>query len=513
MSNIEYAGPTEFVHLHCHTVYSTLDGVQTPEQLFDVCADRNWPAIAITEHGNLASVPDAYFAAKKKGIKYIPGCEIYFNDYEPIRRERMGNGEKMGAIKQSNPDLYTRIMRNRHLTILAKNMTGFYNLVKMTTEAWEFGFYSRPRIWFDKLLEYSEGLIVLSGCLNGPVSYEARNNILRSENEKGALDYALKFKEAFGDNYFIEVQMPCLPDGEADDKKAFWTLNKIASKYGIRPVLTNDAHYLSREDFEVQKLMMAIGQGLTIDDPELFHVNSDEQFLKTRSQLYETFKSHGYDKHTNDSRFEEMCDNTLYAAEQCETFDPDLEPKIPTAEADPGKLKRFVLKELMRRGLHNQTEKYMVDNREVTYLEQVKIELNRFIEKGFASYFLITQDLVRFSLASGWPIGPRGCTVPSALIEITNDERKKIEDIQIGDKIIDGFGVSQIVENKFIYDISEDLLVFDLGDRIIEVTNDHKLYIIRDSIVMLLRAAEVKDTDEIIGNLKDLTANHEDNKS
>ena len=140
---IKYTGPTDFVHLHCHTVYSTLDGVQSPEQLFAMCADRGWPAVAITEHGSMASVPDNYFASKASGVQYIPSCEIYYNDYEPIRRDMVARGEKLSGLKQSNPDLHTRIVRNRHLTVLAKNMTGFHNLVKMTTEAYEFGFYGR----------------------------------------------------------------------------------------------------------------------------------------------------------------------------------------------------------------------------------------------------------------------------------------------------------------------------------------------------------------------------------
>ena len=414
---IEYTGPTDFVHLHCHTVYSTLDGVQSPEQLFAMCADRGWPAVAITEHGSMASVPDNYFASKASGVQYIPSCEIYYNDYEPIRRDMVARGEKLSGLKQSNPDLHTRIVRNRHLTVLAKNMTGFHNLVKMTTEAYEFGFYGRPRVWFDKLLEYKEGLIILTGCFNGPISFEIGQDLLRTDPKNkdhldGALDYAGKFKEAFGDDVFIEVQMPCLADDDTDDKddrKQFWMLNGIATKFGIPAVLTNDVHYIDRADFQTQKLMMAVSQGVTIDSPDLFHVNSDEQYFKTRAELYNTFKTHGYDKHCTDEQFEDMCNNTLLVAEKCEPFALTAEPKIPTGDGDPEKLKKIVLKKLMEKGLHKCTKKYFVDNREVTYLDQVKIELNRFIEKGFASYFLITQDLIRYSVEElKAPVGPRG---------------------------------------------------------------------------------------------------------
>ncbi|MDP6586003.1 MAG: PHP domain-containing protein, partial [Anaerolineales bacterium] len=359
----EYSGPSEFVHLHCHTLYSTHDGVQSPEQLFNMCAERNWPAVAITEHGRLNSVPDCYFASKASGVQYIPGCEIYFNDYEPARQAMAARGEKMSGLKQSDPDLYTRIMRNRHLTVLAKNMTGFHNLVKMTTEAYQFGFYARPRVWFDKLLEYKEGLIILTGCFNGPPSYEIGRKLMKTDDERGAWDYLKKFKREFGDDLYVEVQMPCLAEHEEDidDRLHFWTLIGMAEKLGVRTVLTNDVHYLDQADFETQKLMMAIGQNVTVDSPDLFHANSNEQYLKTRADLWHTFKTMGYDRHATDAQFEAMCDNTLLVAEKCKQFSPSLDPKIPTNDGDAEKLKRIVVSELMKRGLHKCTKKYVVD--------------------------------------------------------------------------------------------------------------------------------------------------------
>ncbi len=412
-----YDGPSEFVHLHCHTVYSTLDGVQTPEQLMTACAERKWPAIAVTEHGHMASVPDLYFAATKNGIKYIPGCEIYFNDYEPYRQRMQRQGGKLKDLRESDPDFAYRISRNRHLTVLAKNMTGFKNLVELTTLAWEYGtYYNRARIWFDKLVEKKEGLIILSGCLNGPVSYEINHSNLNTSKAKngeeitGALDYVRMFREAFGEDYFIELQMPCLfnAEGGFDDYKVFWKLLAIANKLGIDTALANDAHYLKREDFRTQKLMMAIDQDLTIDSPDLFHVNSDEQFLKTRQELWHTFKTNPYSKHATDADFEAMCDNTLKIANRCAEFTPDIKPKVPVVDTDIVLLRKLVSESLIRKGLHKVTKKSIIDNKEVTYVEQAKLELDRFIEKGFASYFIITNDLIQYSISQGWPVGPRG---------------------------------------------------------------------------------------------------------
>lgn len=418
-----YDGSSDFCHLHCHTVFSKLDGVSTPEQLFAKCKERGWGSLAVTEHGSLSSVPDNYIASKESGVKYIVGNEIYYNDYEPLRQR--SSKEELSSIRANDKQLWSKIARNRHLTVLAKNEVGIRNLYLLDTEAY-FSFYYKHRIWFDKLAASGDGLIILSGCLNGPVSHAIRNGC-----DDEAVTYIKKFKERWGDDYFIELQMPCLPffigqniNGtiieskiESDqcvngyrfgDQHVFDRLNQFADEFKIRKVLTNDAHYLAREDFIIQKIMMAVDQGLTIDSEDLFHVNSDEQFFKTRAELYDTFVSKGYDKYASRSDFDMMCDNTLIVAEKCEKYKPNLELKIPSF-SDAGNTIRLKAAEgLVSRGLHLCHDKFMVDNRSVTYVEQLKIELDRFAEKGFESYFLITEDWINFSLGNGWMVGSRG---------------------------------------------------------------------------------------------------------
>jgi len=419
----EYSGPTEFVHLHNHTVFSALDGVATPEQYAQQCSERGYPAMSATEHGHMASVPDMYLAFKKVGVKYIPGCEIYFNDYEPLRRKMVAQGTKIRSQdwRAQNPELAARLFRNRHLTVLCKNKTGFHNLIKLTTQAYETGLFGMGRmqmnrIWFDKLCEYKEGLIVLSGCLNGPVAHELRykqltdkeGNVLSertlSDRAKDASKWVKKFKKAFGEDYYIELQMPGIPD----DDIVFRSLIGMADHYKIPTVLANDCHYLRRKDFMLQKIMMAVAQDTTIDSPDLFHVNSDEQFMKTRAELWSQFKNNGYSKGMDDGVFETMCDNTLMVADRCTAFDVDTSPKIPEIKDEDNELRKLVALSLKKRGLDKRDDKFIIDGREVTYLQQAKIELNRFIEKGFASYFLITRDLVSFGKKRGWPFSPRG---------------------------------------------------------------------------------------------------------
>ena len=390
-------GPTEFVHLHAHTIFSTLDGVARPEQYFSTCVDRGWPAVAITEHGTLSSIPDAYWASKETGIKFIAGCEIYYNDYEPRRRKLLEDGVKIGKIKDDNLELSQRIRRNRHLTILCKNEIGYRNLLKLNLFAWRNGFYYKPRIWFDQLAKHKEGLIVLSGCLNGPLAHELRKNNIKTEKGiTGAIDYFNMFNEVFGDDYYIEIQMPCINDIATgfNDQPVFKKLVRLAKHKKKKLVLTNDSHYLNREDFQTQKTMMAIDQGLTIDDPELFHVNSDEQFYKTRAQLRETYYEKGYRDLVDDDILEEACDNTLEVADKCQSFEFDTGPKLPVVPDADLQLARAALKGLKAKGLDKDDTKYEMDGRKVTATEQMKIELRRIKEKGFSAYFVITKDIV-----------------------------------------------------------------------------------------------------------------------
>lgn len=169
---------------------------------------------------------------------------------------------------------------------------------------------------------------------------------------------------------------------------------------------STNCHYLSRPDFKVQKCMMAVDQGLTIDDPNLFHVNSDEQFFKSRAQLRKTFIENGYNKFASLEDFEEYCDNTVELSERCTGFQPDLGPKLPYIKDAETKLTKLVIQSLKDRGLYGDQTKYIVDGREVTYKEQALIELKRYIEKGFASYFLIIRDLLEHSKSKGWDVGP-----------------------------------------------------------------------------------------------------------
>ena len=421
--------PDPFVHLHVHSLFSVLDGICSPRKYVEACVERKWPALALTEHGNMASIPDLYFATRELGIKPLMGSELYYNDDHLKLMKYNAAGGQIGNLKKSDDfrikDLSFRMTRNRHLTILCKNEAGYRSLLHLTRAAWEEGMYYRPRTWFDKLAQNKDGLIILSGCLNGPISFELREHLrlMREYEEDGVLlkkqaaeEHMLKgiklfrkFKEVFGDDYYIELQMP----GVVDDEIVFQKLHELAQKTHTKEVLTGDSHYMVREDYSTQKLMMAIDQGLTVDDKDLFHVNSSEQFFKTREQFRETFNVKTYHEDCSAADFERACDNTLEVADKVKPYMLDNEPKYPTVEDAPNILKKRCLESLKRMGL---------DSKE--YRDRLNLELERIIEKDFASYFLITQDMTNFSRSRGFVVGPGrgsagGCLVAYLLRIVT----------------------------------------------------------------------------------------------
>jgi hypothetical protein len=354
----------------------------------------------------------------------VHNCEFYYNDKHLELKEKLAKGITIGAIKAVDKELRDEYVRNRHITILAKNQTGYVNLISIMTEAWEIGQYYKPRTWFDRIAEHREGLIILSGCLNGPICHYLRRN-----NIQAALSYVRKFRDLLGDDFYIELQMPGIPDEERDGKKldgglrTFIKLSCIAKKLGIKTVLTNDSHYMTRNDFKIQKLMMAIEQGMTIDDPNLFHVNSDEQFFKTRAELRQTFMEGGYatigvaDIHD----FERACDATLEIAEKCRGFEPDTSLKLPEIQNADQELVRLAFTNLKKKGL----------DQNPAYVERLKYELRMVLEKNYSSYLMITRDLLDYSRSIGYEVGPgrgsSGGSLAAYLIGITSIDPLKFK--------------------------------------------------------------------------------------
>jgi DNA polymerase-3 subunit alpha len=424
-AEIKYPGPEDLTHLHSHSLFSTLDGVADPKQYIERAKQLGMKAFALTDHGSMAGLPDLYWAAKEHNITPIAGCELYLNCWHPKMIEYQNKGIDIATIKATDPEFMERYRRNRHLTAICKDQTGFKNLIGLMCDAFEFGlYYNKPRTWVEKLQQYQDGLIILSGCLNGPICHELRkgmehkhngDNAKGSEYYRNAIQYVKQMREIFGDNFYIELQMPGANIENA--KEVYFQMSYIAKKFGIPAVMTGDMHYLHRRDFELQKTMMAVEQGVKVDDPNLFHVDSDEGFFKNRAQFRQTFNEHGY-KHRDfgPDWFETACDNTIKITEKCSGFKPDLTPKLPEVENADETLSRLVAQALIKKGLYNNPKKYQVDGTMVTYKEQAKIELKRIIDKKFSSYFLITRNLIQFAKENDCSVGPARGSAGGSLI-------------------------------------------------------------------------------------------------
>ena len=250
----------KFVHLHNHTDYSLLDGACHIPKMMQVAAQHEWPAIAITDHGNLFGAVDFYQAAKKVGIKPIIGCEVY------VARGSHTEKNEQGGY--------------HHLLLLCKNETGYRNLMKLVSTGYLDGFYYKPRIDKDLLAQHSEGLICTSACLAGDLA-EA---LVEKEDYELGKKLAYEYSDIFGkENFFIEIQ----DHGLDLDKKFLPQLHRLSQETGIPLVATNDAHYLTKDDARAHEALLCVQTGKTLSDPNRMRFETDHFYLKTEDEMIE----------------------------------------------------------------------------------------------------------------------------------------------------------------------------------------------------------------------------------
>src|SRR5712691_4204588 len=253
----------EFVHLHVHSEYSLLDGAAQLEKLVQKAKDLHFPALALTDHGNLFGAIDFYQAAQKAGVKPILGCELYV-----APRGRKERGGEDGGYEGAN-----------HLTVLVRNLAGYRNLIKLVSKAYLEGFYYKPRADKELLAQHSDGLLVLSGCLNSEVS-----RLLSQGEEDKARQVAGWYQEVFGkDYYFMEVQS----HGLAEQAKVTEATLQIARALGAPVVGTNDAHYLEAAHARAHEALLCIQTGTTVRDPNRWRFSTDQFYLKSAERSEE----------------------------------------------------------------------------------------------------------------------------------------------------------------------------------------------------------------------------------
>ncbi len=373
-----------FTHLHVHSHYSILDGLPKIDELLDYLKQNQMDSVALTDHGVLYGSVEFYQKAKKQGIKPIIGSEVYMA-YEDMEMKRANVDNKI-----------------YHLILLVKNDAGYKNLSKLVTEAHLKGFYYKPRI-DEKLLEkHSEGLIALSGCIQGKIP-----QYILSEKIEEAKELALRYKEIFGeDSFYLEIQNhPNIPEQEKVNEK----LIAFSKELKIPLVATCDSHYLKPEDAEIQDILMSINTGTSINDPDRVSLRGDDFSLKTKEEMINLFKE-----------TPEAIENTQKIKDLC-NFDFSLgKPMLPKFDLPKGKTAESYLTEIAQKEL----KKYYGPEKIKGAQERLDYELGIINSTGFASYFLIVQDFVNWAKENHIVVGPgrgsAGGSITSYILKITN---------------------------------------------------------------------------------------------
>ncbi len=489
----------DFVHLHVHTQYSLLDGAARISDLVSHAKALGMHALAITDHGAMYGVIDFYKECMKQGIKPILGMEAYVAPRH--RAEKEGGRE------------------NAHLILLAKNNTGYQNLIKLSSSAFVEGFYYKPRIDYDLLEKHSDGLICLSACLAGDIPQA----FLNGQPEK-ARALAQRLQKVFGDDFYIELQNHGLPE----QQEVLPQLDSLAKELGIRTVATNDIHYVKKEDAEAQDALLCIQTAKYVDDENRMRMSADEFYLKDASEMEQALY-----------RYRESLDTTVEIAEKCNVTLHFGERHLPSFEAPDGMDNFAYLTELAKTGLVRK-----MPGADEAAFERLSLELSIIERMGFVDYFLIVWDFVDYAHRNGIFVGPgRGSGAASLVaysLDITdvdplkydlpferflNPERISMPDFDIDfcierrqeviDYVVDKYGKDNVAQIITFGSMAAKAAVKDVG-RVLhmplqEVDKISKL-IPRTLGITLSQALDVSfelktlyDTDERVRKLIDLS--------
>ncbi len=371
---------SEFVHLHLHTEYSLLDGAAKIDQLTQQAKRNGMPAMAITDHGNLFGAISFYEAATRAGIKPIIGCEVY-----------MAPGSRFDRNGHLAHNEY------HHLILLAQNRAGYQNLIKLVAAAHLEGFYYKPRIDKELLGQHHTGLIGLSGCLSGEVS-----QLIGQKNPEGAARVAGEYHDLFGKgNYYLELQANGLPEQDIANRG----LMEIHRNLGIPVVGTNDCHYLNKEDAKAHDILLCLQTGKTVNDPNRMRFHTHELYLKTPEEMVAAFTEVPRATHT-----------TYAISEQCDLQLDFSHTRLPKYTPPPGLTREEYLEHLARKGLEQRLHELGRTQSSPAYSARLAEELAIITSMGYAGYFLIVWDIIKFARSKKIPVGPGRGSAAGSLV-------------------------------------------------------------------------------------------------
>ncbi len=376
----------DFVHLHLHTQFSLLDGAIRLKEVFDRARSYHMPALAMTDHGNMFGTVEFYKKALERGIKPIIGCEVYVAPDSRFDKESRGISDA-----------------TFHLVLLAKNITGYKNLLKLVSGAYLEGFYYRPRVDKELLRKHNDGLIALSACLHGEIPH-----LIIQKKLKEALQAAREYKEIFPDRrFYLELQ----ENGIEDQKIANQGMLEISKKIDIPLVATNDCHYLDKEDVKAHEVLVAVRTGKTLDDDSRLRFSTEDLYFKSPEIMKQLFQEHP-----------EAIENTVEIAERCNLELKFGEFKFPVFPLSGEETATSRLRTLAQKGLeerlhiHPQRLDPEYPSIEQSYQERLEKELSIIAAEGFSGYFLIVADFVNFAKEHDVPVGPGRGSAAGSLV-------------------------------------------------------------------------------------------------
>jgi DNA polymerase-3 subunit alpha len=375
----------EFVHLHLHTEFSLLDGACRVDELLDEAVKLKMPALAVTEHGNMFSSVVFHDHARARGLKPILGCEVYVASGSRL--------EKTGSQTNTN-----------HLVLLAETTKGYQNLIKLVSAGYTEGFYYRPRIDKDLLAQHAEGLIGLSSCLKGEVA-----SALRVEQARPALEAAARLRDILGpDSFFLEMQY----QGIEEQKIVNRGLLPLARELDLPLVATNDVHYLRQGDAQPHDVLLCIGTGKTVNDAQRLRYHGDQFFLKTAEQMAAVFGDHP-----------EALKNTVRIAERCNVTIPTGQNHLPSFGVPEGFTLDGYFEHVARDGfeqrltrLRQLSETGRLRHTIDEYSRRLDYEIAMIKKMGYAGYFLIVWDFIRYAREQDIPVGPGRGSAAGSLV-------------------------------------------------------------------------------------------------
>ena len=386
------ASSKPFVHLHCHTDYSLLDGACEISQLMGLAKEQNFPAVAMTDHGNLFGAVEFYNAGKEHGVHPVIGCEVYVS--------------QQGHKVRSESDRYN------HLVLLCENQEGYRNLIRLVSTGFLDGFYYKPRIDKDLLAQHSKGLIALSACLRGDI-----NETLMADRYEEARRMAYAYSDMFGKgNFFLELQ----DHGLDKDRTVLPQIHRLSHDTGIPLVATNDAHYLRRDDSVAHEIMLCIQTGKTMSDANRMRFDQPEFYLKSREEMMGLF-----------GEVEDALDRTWDIAQRCQVKLEKVKEPFPKFDVPEGQSTDTYFEYVTRQGfekrrvlLESRRKAGLLKHDLPEYGERLDREIGMIQQMKFSGYFLIVWDFIRFARSRGIPVGPgRGSAAGSLVsyaLEITD---------------------------------------------------------------------------------------------